>query len=169
MARYKPSPEKLENLEDVDATLREIGLLERELESIDADAQKKIGELKSGAAEKGEPHRKRIAELTAKIGAYAEYNKGNLFKDRKSIELAFGIFGYRKSTTISVKKSTIDLLKRLGMGAYIRIKEEPDKEKMAELDDESLASVDAVRKTTDAFFCEPNREEVNKDLLKSAS
>lgn len=168
MARYKPSPDKLESLEDVDSTLREIGILERELEAIDADAQKKIGDIKAKAVEQGEPHRKRINELSAKIGAYAEYNKADLFKDRKSIELSFGLFGFRKSTSIHCKKSTIDLLKRMGMDAFVRIKEEPDKEKMADLDDEALASVDAVRKVTDAFFCEPNREEINKDLLKSA-
>lgn len=168
MARYKPSPKKLESLEDVDDTLREIGLLERELEALDSDAQKRIGEIKHEAAEQGEPHRKRIAELSAKIGAFAEYNKADLFKDRKSIELPFGIFGYRKATSISVKKTTVDLLKRTGLVDFIRIKEEPDKEKMAELDDETLATVDSVRKVSDAFFCEPNREEVNKDLLKAA-
>lgn len=168
MARYKPSPKKLENLEDVDSTLREIGLLERELESIDAEAQKQIGDIKAKAAEDGEPHRKRIAELSAKIGAYAEYNKGDLFKDRKSIDLPFGVFGFRKTTSIGIKKTTVELLRRVGLIDYIRIKEEADKERLSELDDETLASVDAVRKVNDAFFCEPNREEVNKDLLRTA-
>ena len=40
---------------------------------------------------------------------------------------------------------------------------------MAELTDEALLQVDAVRKVTDDFFCEADTEEVNKDLLKSAS
>jgi phage host-nuclease inhibitor protein Gam len=57
-------------------------------------------------------------------------------------------------------------LRKLGFSKYIRVKEEPDKEAMAELDDESLAQVDAVRKVKDAFFCEANKEEVNKELLK---
>ena len=37
---------------------------------------------------------------------------------------------------------------------------------MAEMTDESLAQVDAVRKVKDSFFCEANREQVNKELLK---
>jgi phage host-nuclease inhibitor protein Gam len=168
MARYKPSPEKLENLEDVNAVLRELGLLERELESIDANAQKNIGEFKAAAAREGEPLRKKVTELSAKIGAYAEYNKEDLFKDRKSIELTFGVFGYRKSTSISVKKTTITLLEKLKLDKYIRIDKNPDKEALKEMDDESLAQVDAVRKTKDDFFCEANREEVNKDLLKAS-
>jgi len=169
MARYKPTPERLENLEDANDVLRNLGLLEREIETIDAEAQKQIGEIKAAAAKQGEPLRKRIAEMTGKIQVYADYNKTDLFKDRKSVDLTFGTFGYRKSTSISVKKTTVDLLKKLGLVSFLRIEEQPDKEAMKEMDDESLAQVDAVRKTKDAFFCEPNREEVNKDLLKQAS
>jgi len=169
MARYKPTPERLENLEDANDVLRNLGLLEREIENIDAEAQKQIGEIKAAAAKQGEPLRKRIAEMTGKIQVYADYNKADLFRDRKSVDLTFGTFGYRKSTSISVKKTTVDLLKKLGLVRFLRIEEQPDKEAMKEMDDESLAMVDAVRKTKNAFFCEPNREEVNKDLLKQAS
>jgi phage host-nuclease inhibitor protein Gam len=167
MARYKPTPEKLETLEDVNSALRELGLLEREIESIDADAQKQLGDIKAAAAKQGEPLRKKIAELSAKIGAFAEYSRSDLFTEKKSIDLTFGVFGFRKATSISVKKTTIGLLEKLGLDKYIRIKKEPDKEAMKEMDDESLAQVDAARKTKDEFFCEPNREEVNKDLLKA--
>jgi hypothetical protein len=51
-------------------------------------------------------------------------------------------------------------LKKLGLDGCIRIKEEPDKDAMAKLDD------DAVRKVKDEFFLEANNEEINKDLLK---
>jgi len=169
MARYKPTPERLENLEDANDVLRNLGLLEREIETIDAEAHKQIGEIKALAAKRGEPLRKRIAELTGKIQSYAEYNKADLFKDRKSIDLTFGVFGYRKSTSISVKKTTVALLEKLDLDRFIRIEKQPDKDAMKEMDDESLAQVDAVRKVKDDFFCEPNQEEVNKDLLKQAS
>ncbi|MDR2049003.1 MAG: host-nuclease inhibitor Gam family protein [Treponema sp.] len=168
MARYKPTPEKLETLEDINSALRELGLLEREIEAIDAEAQKHIGELKAAAAKQGEPMRKKIAELSAKVGAFAEYNKADLFKDRKSVDLTFGVFGFRKSTSISVKKTTVGLLEKLGLTQYLRIEKQPDKEALKEMNDESLAQVDAVRKVKDEFFCEPNREEVNRDLLKQA-
>jgi phage host-nuclease inhibitor protein Gam len=75
-----------------------------------------------------------------------------LFKDKKTVQLSFGNFGYRKSTSISVKKTTLELLKKLGLDRYIRVKEEPDKEAMADMDDEALAQADAVRKVKDDFF-----------------
>jgi phage host-nuclease inhibitor protein Gam len=169
MARYKPTPEKLETLEDVNAALRDIGLIERELESIDAEAQTQINEIRTSAAKKGEGLRKKAAELSAKAGAFAQYNKEELFKDKKTIELTFGVFGFRKSTSISVKKTTVELLEKLGLGKYVRIKKEPDKDLMKDMDDESLAQVEAVRRIKDDFFCEPNREEVNKDLLRQSA
>jgi phage host-nuclease inhibitor protein Gam len=166
MARYKPNVKKIESLEDANLTLKEIGLLERELETIDGDAHKQIAEIKTAAVKAGESARKRIADLTALLGAYAEYNRADLFKDKKTVQVSFGIFGYRKSASISVKKTTLDLLEKLGMDKYIRVKKEPDKEAMAALDDEALAQVDAVRKRKDDFFCEADKEEINKDLLR---
>lgn len=165
MARLKPNINKINSLEDVDFALKEIGLAERELEQIDAEAQKKIALIKEDALKKGESLRNRIAELASLIGAFAEYNKNELFKERKSIELTFGVFGFRKSTSIHVKKTTLELLKKLQMFQFIRVKEEPDKEKLAELDDETLASVDAVRKVKDDFFCEANKEAINAELV----
>ncbi|MEL5720322.1 MAG: host-nuclease inhibitor Gam family protein, partial [Treponemataceae bacterium] len=155
MARYKPSTGKLENLNDVDLALKEIGVMERELEVIDAKANEKILAIKNDAKKKGEVMRKNIAELSAKIGSYAEYNKDELFKDRKSVNLTFGVFGFRKSTSISVKKTTVELLKKLNLFDFLNIKETPDKDKMSAMDDETLAQVDAVRKVKDDFFCEP--------------
>ena len=165
--RLKPMAGKLESLEDVNLALRDIGLAQKELEAIDTDAHKRIAEIKTDAARKGEPLRNRIAETAGKIQAYAEYNKADLFKDRKTVELSFGLMGYRKSTKIRVKKTTLELLRKLNLTACIRLKEEPDKDAMAALDDETLCSVDAVRKVTDDFFCEAKMEEVNADLLRA--
>jgi phage host-nuclease inhibitor protein Gam len=166
MARLKPNVKKIESLEDANLTLKEIGLLERELETIDGDAHRQIAEIKTAAVKAGEPVRKRIADLSALLGAYAEYNRAELFRDKKTVQVFFGVFGYRKSTAISVKKTTLELLKKLGKIIFIRTKEEVDKEAMAVMTDEELAQVDAVRKVKDDFFCEADKEEINKDLLK---
>ena len=112
--------------------------------------------------------RKEIAATAAKIEAYAEYNKADLFKDKKTVDLSFGKIGFRQSTKISVKKSTLELLKKLGFIACVRIKEECDKDAMSNLSDDDLMSVDAARKISNVFFCEANMEEVNKDLLQRA-
>jgi len=166
MARLKPKVGKIETLDEANMVLKEIGLLERELEGIDAEAHKKIADIKSAAAKEGESLRERIAHDSSLLGAYAEYNRDELFKDRKSVQLSFGSFGYRKSTSISIKKTTLELLKKLKLDKYIRIKEEPDKDAMGNLDDETLTQVDAVRKVKDDFFCEADKEEINKALLK---
>lgn len=148
--RIKPQVGKLESLDDVNLALRDIGLKEKELDAIDSKAAKEI------------------AETAAKIQAYAEYNKAELFKDKKSVDLSFGKIGYRQSTKISVKKTTLELLKKLGFKSCVRIKEECDKDAMSNLSDDDLKSVDAARKVSNDFFCEANMEEVNKDLLKQA-
>lgn len=164
MARLKPKTGKIETLDDVDGALKEIGMLERELDQIDDDAQKKISEIKSLALKAGEKNRERVTFLSDQIGTYAEANKDDLFKDKRTIELSFGLFGYRKSTSIQVRKTTVELLKKLKLDAYIRIKEEPNKERMSDMDDELLAQVDAVRKVKDDFFCEATR---GKNTLKT--
>jgi phage host-nuclease inhibitor protein Gam len=166
MARLKPSVKKIETIEDANLVLKEIGLLESDLDAIDSEAHKAIAEIKTDAASRGEGKRKRIAELSGLLGAFAEYNKDELFRDRKSVHLLFGVFGYRKSTSVGVKKTTLELLKRLKFDKYIRIKEEPNKEAMVALDDEALAQVDAVRKVKNVFFCEADKEEINRELLK---
>lgn len=166
--RIKPQVGKLESLDDVNLALRDIGLKEKELDAIDSKAAKEIAEIKTRAAKDGEELRKEIAETAAKIQAYAEYNKADLFKDKKSVDLSFGKIGYRQSTKISVKKTTLELLKKLGFKSCVRIKEECDKDAMSNLTDDDLKSVDAARKISNDFFCEANMEEVNKDLLKQA-
>jgi phage host-nuclease inhibitor protein Gam len=166
MARLKPQVGKINTLDEANLVLKEIGLLEKELEGIDGEAHKAIAEIKAGAVKKGEGLRKRIADDSALLGAFAEYNRADLFRDRKSIRLSFGSFGYRKSTSISIKKTTLELLKKLKLDKYVRLKEEVDKDAMAELDQETLIQVDAVRKVKDDFFCEADKEEINKELLK---
>jgi len=169
MARYKPNVGAIKNLEDADRVLQELCALETEIERIDADGDGRIAKIKEEMAKTGKPLRERTKELTASLKAFADYHKGDLFKDRKSLELAFGVIGYRKTPpSISTSKTTTGLLKKMGLTQYVRVREEPDKESMLSLDDETLAQVDAVRKSKDEFFIQPKREQVNKDLMESA-
>jgi phage host-nuclease inhibitor protein Gam len=166
MTRLKPLIGKIKNLDQADEVLKEIGLLERELESIDKAAHQQIAEIKSGAAKKGENIRKRITDDAKLLCTYAAYNKDVLFRDKRSVQLSFGSFGYRKSTSIKIKETTLKLLKKLKLDRYIRVKEEPDKEAMASMDDDALAQVDSVREVNDDFFYKADKGEINKELLK---
>ena len=181
---------KIESLDDVNMALKDIGLAQKELDAIDAKANAEIAKIKEKALKDGESLRTKITESASKIQSYAEYNKDELFKDAKSIELSFGKIGYRKSTKISVKKTTLEMLKKLIDGrklelekaeseekrnaitvlitkiqSCIRVKEEPNKESLGLMDNAFLQIVGASRKITNDFFCEANIEEVNKDLL----
>lgn len=181
---------KIESLDDVNMALKDIGLAQKELDAIDAKANAEIAKIKEKALKDGESLRTKITESASKIQSYAEYNKDELFKDAKSIELSFGKIGYRKSTKISVKKTTLDMLKKLlddrklelekaeseekrnaitvlitKIQSCIRVKVEPNKESLGLMDDAFLQTVGASRKISNDFFCEANIEEVNKDLL----
>jgi phage host-nuclease inhibitor protein Gam len=159
---------QVKSLDDANQALAEIGRLTMQLEAIDGKAAEKIGKIKEDAAAKGAEARDRIKDLENALSIYAEYNKGELFKDRKSITLSYGSIGYRLSTKVSVKSSTLELLKKLFSGKGVRIKEEVDKEQLKDWDDTDLAQVDAAKVTKDTFYYEVNREEINKDLMRAS-
>jgi len=169
MARYKPTTGELESLADVDKALKELCALEAEIERIDSEADKQIAAIKAKAAEAGKGLRERVKEVSATIKAFCDYHKGEYFKDKKSLDLAFGTIGYRLTPpSVSITKQTLPLMKQLGLVGYIRVKEEVDKEALLSLDDETLAQIEAVKKQKNEFFIQPKREQVNKDLLASA-
>ena len=154
--RYKSfSDTKIESLEQVNLALRDIGQAEKELALIDAKANEEISKLKEKALKEGEENRKFITETVAKIQSYAEYNKSELFKDTKSLELAFGKIGYRKSTKISVKKTTVELLKSLLGQNRLTLESTSDAEKKTALVG-FIAKIEA---------CIRVKEEPNKDAL----
>jgi hypothetical protein len=68
---------------------------------------------------------------------------------------------------VSIKRTSLELIKKLFPGKGIRIKEEVDKEQLNDWSDEELAQVDAAKVAQDTFFYVVNRDEVNKDLLKA--
>ncbi len=158
---------QIKTLDDANMALAEIGTVTLQLEVIDGKATKHIGAIKEKAARDGETGRNRIKELENALHLFAEYNKLELFRDAKTQQLAYGNFGFRKSTTVSVKKVTLDLLKKLFGGKGVRTKEEVDKEILKDFSDEELAQVDAAKVEKDTFFYEVNREEVNKNMLKA--
>jgi phage host-nuclease inhibitor protein Gam len=159
------TPQQIKDLDEANLALAEIGKLELKLEAIDGKASERIGEIKEKAAKAGEDARNRIQELDSALALFAEYNKNELFKDKKTVPLSYGNIGFRLSTKVSTKKTTLELLKKL-FPHGIRVKEEIDKEEMKTWDDGQLAQVDAAKVEQDTFFYEVNREEVNKDLLK---
>lgn len=191
--RYKPENGKIENLEDVNQALYDIKQAEAEIAKIDAAADAQISKIKEKAAKDGEKHRNTIQAMVAKIQAYADYNKDTLFVKAKSIELENGTFGYRLSTKVSVKKTTLELLHKLigrttesmkaesdraekarlkeeiaKLEVCIKTEEKLMKASIGELSDEQRIAISATKTSEDAFFCETSKEEVNQDMLRQA-
>lgn len=162
-------PRQIKDLDDANRALKEIAELQIQLESIDGEAAREIGEIKEKAAKAGEKSRKRIAEIESGLNLFAEYNKDDLFQNRKTIELSYGPIGFRKSTKVKTKKSTLDLLKKLFPGKAVRIKETIDKDELKEFSDENLAKVDSAKVTDDVFWYEINRDMVNQDIMERTS
>ena len=108
---------KVKNLNEANETMREIAFLQNELDRIDSHADRKIVKLKEQASIEGENFRKQLIELEQALSVYAEYNKKELFVEKRSVDLSFGKIGFHKSTSISIKnkpteKSTLALLKK---------------------------------------------------------
>jgi len=170
MGRYKPNVNEIQNIDDADRILKERCGLESEIERIDSEGDKKIAEIKARTAAAGKELRERVKELSATLKAFSDYNKSTLFKEKKTVDRSFGSFGYRKTpASIVTSKTTVELLGKLGLDQYVRVRKEADKEAMLNLDDETLAQVDAVRKSKEEFFVQPKREQVNKDLLEKSA
>lgn len=192
--RYKPENGKIESIEDVEQAFTEIRKAETELFKIDSSADVQCAKIREKAASDGEKFRNIINSAVAKIQAFADYNKDELFNKTKSVELENGTFGYRQSTKVSVKKTTLELLHNLINTKTLQLKETTDKEEKAklkedlaklndcvkieeklqkkaigELSDTDRAEIGAVKIIEDQFFCETKKEEVNQNLLKAGA
>lgn len=191
--RYKPEGTKVESLEDVELALTEIRNAENEIFKIDSAADVQIAKIRDKAAKDGEKYRNSIQAAVAKVQAYADYNREELFKKSKSVELENGTFGYRQSTKVSVKKATAELLHKLieqkteelktetdrtikaqlkediaKLEVCIKVEEKLQKKAIGELSDSDRLAIQAQKIVVDQFFCETKKEEVNQELLKKA-
>ena len=101
MARIKPEPTIAANLDDAARMVAEIGAIDRKLDLIEAGMQEKIDDAKTIAAQTAKPLQERRKILSDAVGTFAILNKGELFTKAKSLDLGFGVIGFRLSTSIS--------------------------------------------------------------------
>lgn len=163
MARKRLSATTLESWSDVDACLKAIGEVDRELGLLEAAQQEQIDAIKAGTKTAAEPLQNKKAALELAIQQYAEANRGEFVK-AKTKELTFGSVGFRLSSKVVIKNlgNTLQALKDFGLISCIRIKEECDKEAMKNLPLETLHAVGANLKQEDAFGYEIKREQLQE-------
>ena len=141
-----PAAFPVHSLEDVDAALAQIAARKRQIDLIGLGVAEQIDEIKARAAAETEPIRLEIAAL-------------ELFSKKKSVQLQFGIVGFRASSKLkTLKKWTFErvltTLRDTGMREYIRVKEEVDKEKLKGLAPETLAGIGCAVVQEDVFYYE---------------
>ncbi len=159
--RVKPQLMTLNDLAAVDGALHDIAIEQIALRRIEADAEEQVQAIRKGAAAQAEVHQNRIKMIESAIRNYAESHKAEILpKGLKSVELNFGVIGFRLSTKICVKASTLGLLKKLGFVDGIRIREEVNKEVLADWDWQKLSLVDAKQKREDVFYYEVKDVEI---------
>jgi len=157
----------VKDLTEANRVLAEIGALKRQIEQVNASLSDDIDRLKADAEAKAAPLQSRLACMENGLLAFAEYNKEEVFVERRSRELTFGTLGYRRSTEIAAKpKHTMAMvlgkLKELSFAGAIRIQESVNKDELQTWPDERLDLVGARRVKKDTFWYEVKEEEVKQ-------
>ncbi len=159
----KPVLLPVPNWEHADDFVRRISDLAKKITDAEQAAKDKINEVKADMADELKPLQEKIQLYTRSLEAFGAIHKAD-FGKKRSRKLNFGILGWRKSTSVSVTKKTLGLIKEVFSRAkakqFIHTKETVDKEALAKLTDEQLAEVSARRKVKDDFFVEPAVPEV---------
>ena len=146
---------------DVDHGLRRMGEIDIALASLEGDMTLRVHRLKADYDAKAAGMKEERKGIEESIKGFAEERKEEFARVR-SKELTFGVVAYRVAHKIVVKskRATVAALEVLGLGSYVRVTKEPDKEAMKTLDAATLARVGASLKTDDRLHMEPNIERI---------
>jgi phage host-nuclease inhibitor protein Gam len=145
--------------QEVDNALRRLGEIEIHVTQLEGEMTLKLNEIREDYDTRAEGLKAEYRRIETGIELFTEARKEEFTKVR-SRELTFGTIAYRivHKVTIKSKKATVAALEVLGLGSYLRIVKEPDKEAMKSLDAGTLAKVGASLKTDDQLSIEPNIE-----------
>lgn len=154
------------SINDADRALERIGELKRHIAGAENDADEKIAEIRAELVSETKLTREALDQNEAALEAWAEANKGELFKEPRSRELNWGRVGFRmtpwKIVAIGKLKAEtiIEKIRAAKLTQLIRSKEEIDKEKALNYSNEDLAKCGLKKKQSDEFFYETKEIEV---------
>ncbi len=163
--RTKPQALVIADLAQAEAALAELAGIDRSLEATKAAMNEEIDGAKASARAEAEPLEARRKELAVALEAFATHNKAQFFAKRKSLDLGFGVIGFRMATRLKTAAKTtwgqvLEALKNYGFTEAVRVREEVDREAMRDWPVERLATVGVTRETADDFYIEIKQEEV---------
>jgi len=160
MARIKSDKTALiaiGNWEEADDLIREMGDFQLKINAAQAKAKDDIDETKAELAAELKPINSELEHYRKSLEAFATSRRAEL-KKQKSLKLNYGTIGWRQSTSIRIKKTTLELIKKIFSRAkaarFIHTKETVDKGALAKLTDQQLGKLAARREGMDVFFVE---------------
>jgi len=148
----------IEDLQTADKVLKEIGDLEAAIGSLEKDCRDVVQEYLASMQEEASPLQEKIKLLKKGLQAFCKKNRAAVFKDAKSVKLAFGAMGWRESTRIKTGDDVIGSIRRVygKLGEkFIRTQESVIVELLKDMTGIELSSIGCERETKDKFFAEP--------------
>ena len=148
--------------EEAAQAVTRIGVLNRELARREADMGDALARIKQKVEEAAEPLREALRAATEGLRIWSEANRADLTGAGKvkSADLGTGTIGWRlRPPRVSVPRDVaglIERLKGLGLGRFVRTREEIDKEAML-AEPAAVAGVPGVKigSAGEDFFVEP--------------
>ena len=130
------------------AAIRELGVLQRDLSRITADMNDALAGVKEEFETRAEPLHNRVAALTQGVQIWSEANRDAITQNGKVKTAVFpsGEVCWRMrppSARINGQEAVLDLLRKLGLGRFIRQKEEVNKEAILN-EPEAVANVPGI-------------------------
>ena len=166
--RIKPVPYIVADRAQAEGALAEMAALDRDLSGSEVEMQERIDAAKAEASQKSLALVTRRKELADAVAVFAKLNRQELFAKAKSLDLGFGVIGFRLSTKIAQVRGitvemTLEKLRQYGLADGIRIKEEINKETALGWPDERLELVGLRRQQADTFFIEIKKDAIPAD------
>lgn len=168
MARIKPDPHIVADRAQCEGALAEMAALDRKLSAIAAGMQEAIDAAKAKASQLAEPADSPAQRIGRCGGGVRRLNRQDLFARGKSVDLGFGVIGFRASTKIVQVRGitagmTLEKLRQYNLTDGIRTKEEINKDAALGWPDERLELVGLRRQQTDAFYIEIKADPLPQD------
>lgn len=165
MARIKPDPYMVLDMAQCEGALAEMAALDRKLSAIENEMRESVDAAKA----KGQPACRAFTDTAQGVvgrgDGVRQAQPAELFTRSKSLDLGFGVIGFRASTKIIQMRGvtaemTLERLHQYNLSDGIRTKEEINKDAALGWPDERLELVGLKRQQSDTFFIEIKKEEV---------
>lgn len=156
---------RLNNWDEVDDAIRRMGELDIALERIQGEATMRINQIREEAKQKSAPLNSERKELEKAVQAFCESHKDEFSKKRSKV-FNYGTIGYRLVRSVPIPKdkdkvaALLKSLKAFGLTDCIKVEEKPDRDKIAEQDDATIAKLGLKRTVKDSFRVQPDVERI---------